>query len=73
MKYIINSTYGGFTIPTEVMNYLNLNSQFDTIDDIRTDPILSIGFRITVPNWLSKAAKLTWLLWKFLTMPLIGA
>lgn len=38
MKYIINSTYGGFTIPTEIMNYLNLNSQFDTIDDIRTDP-----------------------------------
>lgn len=38
MKYIINSTYGGFTIPTEVMDYLNLEFRFDAPGDIRTDP-----------------------------------
>lgn len=38
MKYIINTTYGGFTIPTEVMDYLNLHSHFETNEDIRTDP-----------------------------------
>lgn len=38
MKYIINTTYGGFSIPTEVMNYLNLTSHFDAPGDVRTDP-----------------------------------
>lgn len=38
MKYIINTTYGGFTIPTEVMDYLSLYSRYDTNEDIRTDP-----------------------------------
>lgn len=38
MKYIINTTYGGFTIPTQVMEALNQKDNDWDNADIRTNP-----------------------------------
>ena len=38
MKYIINRTYGGFTIPDQVMEALELTSAYDVPGDMRMNP-----------------------------------